>query len=177
MESKNVMLISPDEVKAQSDLNLNVDDTVIGASIRAAQEVYLRDIIGTAFLTRLKDLVWNAIEGNPDSITDSDNIAYKTLLDDYIDPVLAYKVASEICDRLSYQTRNMGVVRNSDTNLNAADNQDVRYLREVYDTYFNDAVNRMVEFICGNKEAYAESEFPCGCGRNPKYARTGLWLG
>lgn len=174
---KNVMLVSPDEVKAQSDVNYNVDDTAIGASIRVAQNIYLRDIIGTDFLEKLQELVWNEISGAEDKISDEANVAYKTLLDDYIGDVIIYKVAYELCSRLTYKLRNIALVQNSDTNANASQLADVIYMKEVYDTYFNDATNRMVEFICKNKDAYPEAEFACGCGKNPLYGRTGLWLG
>lgn len=174
---KNVMLISPDEVKAQSDINYNVDDTAIGASIRVAQNIYLRDIIGTDFLEKLQELVWNEISGAEDKISDPENVAYKELLDYYVGDVITYKVASELCARLTYKLRNIALVSNSDTNANAAQLADVDYMRDVYDTYFNDATNRMVEFICKNKDAYPEAEFTCGCGKNPLYGRTGLWLG
>lgn len=176
-EYKNVMLIAPDEVKAQSDLNYNVDDTVIGASIRVSQNVYLRDIIGTDLLEKEQELVWNAITGSGSSIDDEENLAYKTLLDDYITPALAYKVASEICTRISLKIRNMGVVKNSDTNVNSVELSDIIYLKDTYDTYFNDVLNRMAEFICSNRDAFPENNFNCGCGDTPKYGRTGLWLG
>lgn len=177
MEYKNVMLVSPDEVKSQSDINYNVDDTVIGASIRVSQNVYLRDIIGTQFLEKLQELVWNSIQGEPGNIDEEQFVAYKNLLDDYISPVLSYKTASEICARISYKIRNAGVIQNSDTNINAATLSDIVYTKDTYDTYYNDALNRMTEFICNNKAAFPESDFTCGCGKHPKYARTGLWLG
>lgn len=176
-EYKNVMLISPDEIKAQGDLNYNVTDDVIGASIRVCQNIYLRDVIGTAFLDKIQELVWNGIEGSGSSISDNENVAYKTLLDDYIIPVLTYKVSSEICTRISLKIRNMGVIKNSDTNVNPAQQSEIEYLKDTYDTYYNDALNRMTEFICQNEAAYPESDFICGCGKSPKYARTGLWLG
>lgn len=174
---KQVMLISPDDVKAQGELNYNVDDTVIGASIRVSQNVYLRDVIGDALLNRLQELVWNAIDGGDDTIEDEENVAYKTLLDDYISPVLAYKVSSEICARISLKIRNMGVVKNSDTNVQATSLQEIIYLKETNDTLFNDALNRMVDFICQNKAAFPESDFVCGCGKTTLYANVSLYLG
>lgn len=176
-EWKNIMLISPDDVKAQGELNYNVDDTAIGASIRVSQNVYLRDVIGDDLLGKLQELVWNSIQGADDNINSKDNIAYKTLLDDYIQPVLAYKVSSEICARITLKIRNMGVVKNSDTNVNQVSLQDIIYLKQTNDTLFNDALNRMVKFICDNNEAFPESEFVCGCGKHPLFGNTGLWLG
>lgn len=176
-EYKNTMLISPDTVKSQSDLNYNVDDIAIGASIRVAQNIYLRDIIGGALLERLQELVYNAIEGNPDNIDEEANIAYKTLLDDYIEDFLTYKVTSEIATRLSLKIRNMGVIKNSDTNISPATLEDLNYLYQTSETYVNDAANRMTAFICKNAAAYPENIFNCGCNDGPLYANTGLWLG
>ena len=176
-EYKNVMLIGPDEIKANGDLNYNVTDDIIGASIRASQNIYLRDVIGSALLEKIQQLVWNKIKELGDDIDTEANVPYKTLLDEYISPVLTNKVVSEICVRISLRIRNMGVVQNSDININAATLQDIQYLKDTYDTYYNDALNRMAEFICQNKGAYPESDFICGCGKNPKYARTGLYLG
>ena len=176
-EYKNVMLISPDEVKSQGDINYNVDDSFIGSSIRVSQQIYLRDIIGDALLEKLQVLVYNAIEELPDNIDDNENIAYKTLLDDYIVPFLTYKVSYEICTRISLKIRNMGIIKNYDTNQQQAELADVLYLQQTNDTYANDAANRMTKFICSEKAAYPESDFVCGCDESPKYARTGLWLG
>lgn len=177
MEWKKVLLISPDEIKAQGDINYNVNDAEIGASIKVCQNIYLRDVIGGALLEKLQELVWNDIQGEGSMISDPENIAYQMLLDDYVIPVLTYKVSSEICTRISLKIRNMGVVKDSDTNINAASLSDIQYMKDTYDTYYNDALNRMAEFICQNKDAFPESDFICGCGKNPKYARTGLWLG
>ena len=175
MNKKDIMLISPEEVKAQSDLSYNVDDRVIGASIRAAQNIWLRDVIGTEFLEKLQELVMNSIEEiHPDI---DDEVAYKTLLDEYITPLLAYKVAAEICDRITLKIRNMGVIQNSDINVNAVSLDDVVYLQAKYEVYYNDACNRLAEFVCQHSDAYPESNFICGCGKSPRYGRTGLWLG
>ena len=43
----DVMLISPDTIKAMGEIDKNVDDGVIGASIRAAQHIYVQTVIGT----------------------------------------------------------------------------------------------------------------------------------
>ena len=100
MEKQNiildVMLISPDTIKAMGEIDQNVDDGVIGASIRAAQNIYVQTVIGTNLLNRLQELVYNAITGEGESINDPQNAHYKALLDHYLRDVIAYKVASEI---------------------------------------------------------------------------------
>ena len=77
----------------------------------------------------------------------------------------------------------MGVVQNSDTNVNYVSLDDIKYLRDTYKGYWDSAVNRMYTFIRQNKDAFAELD---GCdaeyGGNKidikaKFGNTGLWLG
>lgn len=174
---KNVMLVSPDEVKADGMINYNVDDEIIGSSIRIAQNIYLKDAIGDALVEKIQSLVYNSIIDTDNAIDDEDNVQYQVLLDDYIVPALTYRTAVEICSRISLKIRNAGVVKNSEMNVQPVDMSELIYLRDTNDTLWNDALNRMVEFICQNKESYPESDFVCGCNNTTKFARTGLWLG
>lgn len=181
-EYKNTMLISPNTIKGMSLVNLNVDDADLAASIRVAQNIYIRDIIGTDFLNALKELVYNAIKGQQPSINDPDKAQYKEFLDDYLKDALAYKTVSEVCRRISYKIRNVGVAQNGDTNINAANSTDIKELKTEYDTYFNDACNRIIEYLKANKDQFPEVGDYCPCGDalpnlNAKYGNCGLWLG
>lgn len=177
MEYKNVMLISPDTIKAFGDLNYNVEDGVIGASIRAVQNVYLTDIIGVDLVEKLQQLIYNRIKGLENNIDDASNYQYKALLDDYINDVMAYKVAAEMCVRMALKMRNAGIIQTNDTNITNVSLKDVKYLSKSYDTYFNAAVNRMVKFIKENKSAFPELDNVCCSKFLSKYGNTGLWLG
>ena len=174
---KTTMLVSPTKVKESGELNVGVEDRQIAASIRTAQNVYLRDVLGTDLIERLQELVFNKIQGNDDNIDDSENIAYKTLLDEYLQDALVYKTVIDLAMRKSLEIRNMGVVQNYDTNVQAKDLEDIKYLQNYIETMYNDKLNRMVEFLCQNKEAIPESNFTCGCKPKTKFANTNLFLG
>lgn len=176
-EYKNTMLVSPKKIKENGSINPNTDEGVIGASIRTAQEVYMTDIVGDELVERLQQLVYNKIKGLPDSIDDTENVAYKTLLDEYFTPALISKTIVEVAIRISLKIRNMGVVQNSDVNVNAASLDDIKYLQNYEETSFNHYLNRMAEFLCKNKEAIPESKYDCGCEPKKKYANVNLWLG
>lgn len=175
---KNVMLISPQKVKSYGVINLNVNESEVGNAIRISQNIYLQDIIGTDLVEHMQELVYNKVKGTGSSIDDEENEAYKVLLDDYLVPVLVYRTAVELCTVMTLKIRNMGVVKNSDTNVQATSAGDVKYMAEYYETFFYDAVNKLMDFLCENKEAYEEvPDGFCTCQRKPRYARTGLWLG
>lgn len=177
-EFKNAMLISPQKVKTYGVINLNVNESEIGNAIRISQSIYLKDIIAPELVERIQLLVYNKIKGLEPSIDDEENEAYKSLLDDYITPVLVYRTAVELCTLVTLKIRNMGVVKNNDTNVQSTTAGDVKYMAEYYETFFYDAVNKMMDFLCQNKAAFEElpDDF-CTCKSKPRYARTGLYLG
>lgn len=176
---KNTLLISPTTMKKYGVINLNLDDTMLGNAIRISQNVYLRDVIGDDLIDHLQDLVYNKIQGlDGDKIDDEGMIAYKTLLDDYITPVLVYRSAMEAATIATLKIRNMGLVKNTDANVNQTTSSDLDSIREYYGTFFNDAINRMMDFLCENKKAFVEiGDGFCTCSRKPLYGRTNLWLG
>lgn len=179
-EYKNTMLISPKRVKESGELSLNCDDTMIGASIRTAQKVYLTDILGKAMIEKLQELVYNKISGQPNDIDAPDNVAYKTLLDDYLCDALIYKTIVDLYLRSSMKIRNMGAVQNTDTNVLSMSLDDIKYMQNYVETMYNDALNKMSDFICENKAAFpeiGEGKIKCGkCGRNGKFANINLYL-
>lgn len=178
-EYKKVMLISPDTVKASGNINYNVDDEVIGSAIRTAQNIYLTDVLSTDFVEKLQLLVWNAIQGEEDNIETPQNAHYKAFLEDYIKEAMNYKTTAEICVRIALKIRNMGVVQNADTNVNPVSLDDVKYLRDTYNGYWESSVNKMYAFLKKNRELFPEFT-GCGCDKinvKAKYGNTGLWLG
>ena len=172
------MLISPKRVKESGELNLNVDDGAIGTSIRTAQGVYLVDVLGSDLVEKVQELVYNKVQGaSANTIDSEENVPYKTLLTEYITPVLISQTIIDIALRNSLKIRNMGVVQNSDTNVNSVTVADIMHLQNYQETMLNHHLNRMVEFICENKAAFPEADFVCGCKPKRKYANTNLWLG
>lgn len=177
-EIKNIMLISPNKVKGYEVINLNVSDSQIGNAIRISQNIYLKDNINRDLIERLQQLVYNKINNQPDTIDDEQNVAYKALLDDFITPALVYRTAMELVTITTLKIRGMGLVKNSDTNVQTTTSADVKYMSEYYDTMYNDALNRCTDFLCENKEAFIElPDGFCTCSSKPRYARTGLYLG
>lgn len=177
-EIKNTMLVSPTKVKTYGNINLNVADSDLGAAIRVAQNVHLKDAIDRDLIEHVQELVYNKIKNLPDTIDDPENESYKTLLDEYLVPALVYRTAMELCVILTLKIRNAGLVKNSDTNVQATTASDVSYMAEYYGGLYNDALNRTVDFLCENKGAFVElPDGFCTCIRKPRFAQTNLWLG
>ena len=175
---RNTMLVSPQKVKTYGNINLNVNDSEIGAAIRISQNVHLKDAICRDLVEHLQELVYNNIKGIHPNIKDEENEAYKALLDDFIVPALVYRTAMELCTILTLKIRSMGVVKNNDTNVQTTTAADISYMTEYYGALYNDALNRTVDFLSENKEAFKElPDGFCTCSSKSRFAQSGLWLG
>jgi hypothetical protein len=181
---KNTMLISPNTVKASTYLVGNVDDGMVGAAIREAQEVHLQSIIGSELLYRIQELVYNAITGNTDTIDDAENECYKDCLDNYITPYMEEKVQAVLVLMVSYKTRNLGVIHASDTNLNAPSINDVLLVQQRYNGVAAKYATALSKYLCQNKPCFPELTSE-GCNCTPyvapqigkTFVNIGLWLG
>ena len=165
MEIYQIMLVSPNEVKAGGYVTNDVTDGTIGASIREAQDIHLKAIIGSRLLERIQELVYNKMKGLEDNIDDDVNSAYKYLLDRYIGDYLVPKTTSLLCVPISLKLRNMGVVQNSDTNVNRSNVDDIFVLQHRFETIACRKATELSMYLCANKDAFPElSENSCNCG-------------
>ena len=175
MMNNKIFLISPDDVKAASNINYNVDDGDVSSAIRTSQNIYLRDIIGDYLLERLQDMVADG------SIEDPENAAYLTLLDDYVSEYLALKACVEVCVPISFKIRNIGISQDYDSNIQAAQLQNIAEIANYYETQSIDKANRIIDFLVENRNAFPELHIHCGCGKKApclkKKANTNIWLG
>ena len=178
IEITNTMLVSPTKVKSFGVINTNNSESEMGAAIRVAQNVHLKDAINRDLIERVQQLVYNKIKGLEDNIDDEKNAAYKTLLDEFLTPALVYRTAMELCTINTLKIRNMGLVKNSDTNVQTTSAAELSYMTEYYGVLYNDALNRISDFICENKTAFQEiPDGFCSCESKPRFGQTNLWLG
>ena len=143
MEYKNVLLVSEDKVKSESNIDANISGKYLLTAIKLAQDTQLQSTIGTELLESLQKKVINYTADVPvhpiepeepysDSIDDHKNSRYKELLDYYIQPYLIYQVLSEIIIPISYKLSNFGVMRTDDEKAYVADNSKVDLLKQHY---------------------------------------------
>lgn len=146
----NVQLISEATLKKYSLINDNVDACYIAPAIQKAQDMGLQPLIGTYLYDKICTLVAE------ETISSTDNAAYKTLLDVYITPYLCQKVMSEIQIPLFAKIRNSGILNSTDQQTNNLTMQEVEWMKRNFD---NDAAfygQRMVEYLCTNSTSYPE---------------------
>lgn len=171
---RNVLLISEDTIKTHSGLNDNIFGKSLLPAIREAQEIGLQSIIGTCLYERLCSMVEYG------SIMDSENIQYKTLLDNEIQYYLLYKVISDLIPIIGVKLGNLGVMVSNDEHIQNL-SEDERSRVDTYYAYRADFYcKRLQEFLLDNKELFVELD-DCQCSKIKanldSAASTGLWLG
>lgn len=95
------LLTTEDNVKMIAVLDDNIAGNYLRAAIMEAQEVWLRNIIGTTLLEALKA---RAAAGTLDG-------AYATLVNEYAVFYLAYQTKAELLPKVAYKVGNAGVVK------------------------------------------------------------------
>lgn len=184
MKARDILLEAPDDIKAATYLNNNVNDKDISAALRETQESFLVKILGTNLFRRLQELVYNAIVGNEDNIDSEENAAYKELLDDYVQPFIEAKIQAVLPLPITFKTRNLGVTKSSDDNVQAATLDDAAFMQRRYNTIADQRATNLSFFLCKRKDDYPELIAPdCGCGLfyppilGKRFSNTALWLG
>lgn len=104
------LLTTEDNVKLIGGLDENIAGKYLRHAIMEAQEVGLRNIIGTNLLEALKTAA------GASTLADE----YKTLVDEYIVYYLAYAAKAELLPKVAYKVSNAGVVKGAAEGYTAA---------------------------------------------------------
>lgn len=158
--SAPVYLISTTRLKEVSEIHANVDDKILKRAITVAQDVYLESILGTRLLNHIKSLL-------PTTIL-SGNAAYKTLLDDYIEPTLIYYSLLEGLDLIAFKLTNKGVLKREAEEAQPALSDERRGLINNYKEKAEHYGDRLVRYLVANSTTLPEySESPADLSELP----------
>lgn len=168
-----VFLISETTVKECCSISENLAGQYIRPSVREAQDVSLRNIIGTALLRKLKELVAAG------TIGDQENAAYKDLLD-IAQPFLANTACVGIAQRVTYKVTNAGVVKTPDEKVEVASQPDMAKVQTFYQSKADSCAFDLERWILENRGDFPElREHDCERIHAHLYtaATCGIWLG
>lgn len=134
-------LISEAKFREFTDVDNNLDTTLIKNAIREAQDIELQRIVGTVLYRKLlSDVQGSTLTGN-----------YKTLVDDYIQDFLIYATYYYSLDSIYLRSRNNGLIQpNGGENSNAVD-------RSLYNVKRQNVENKM-EYYAERLKNYLISE-------------------
>lgn len=175
MNYKDVLLISEDFIKSESNLDQNISGNYLGPAIRLSQEIGLQSTIGTKLLESIQKKVYDQEINNPE------NKKYKEVLDYYIQPFLVYTVLSDIIIPISYKLSNFGVMKSDDEKTYNAEHSQINLLRQYYTDKADFFKRRLQYWIIDNYNEFPElyNYKPLKDMAPNLYSATscGLWLG
>lgn len=171
---KNVLLISEDTLKSNSEISDNLYGKSLLPAIKTSQELYLQEFLGSCLYNKLLSLVADG------TISDQENVAYKDLLDLYCTPYLVERTVADLIPVVGSKIANLGVYKSSDQYTDNVSAGEVERLQNLHVIKANHYAKRMQLFLKGNRSAFPELDC-CSCGEiKPTLdssADCGLWLG
>lgn len=168
-----ILLSSEAFVKSVSSVSDNLSGKYILPSLREAQEIGLRGILGDLLLDKLKALRKdNTLETEAGGV-------YKTLVD-HCQYYLAYMTIVEVTNKVSYKIGNFGVTKTQDENLQVATQDEIAKMQYYYQSKADACCLDLQNFLLQNKGSYPELT-ECCCSRIESNLRSaascGIFLG
>jgi len=167
------LLTSESFVKSVSSISDNVAGKYIQPSIREAQEVALKSILGSCLLNRLKEI------GIENKFNEQENANYKDLVD-RCQYFLAYTAIVEITNKVSYKIGNFGVAKSNDENLTVVTQDEIGKMQYYYQSKADFCALELQQWLLDNRPFFPELN-DCACDKIKSNlhsaASCGLWLG
>lgn len=132
------LFITLKELKRKSIFDGNIDADKIIQFIEVAQDTEVQTYLGTKLYEKLQsDIIANSLTGN-----------YKTLVDDYIKPMLIWYTQAAYIPYAAYQISNGGIYKHNSENSTSVDQSEINSLAshatetaEFYTQRFMDHMN------------------------------------
>lgn len=150
-----ILLSSEAFVKSVTSASDNLSGKYILPSLREAQEIGLRGILGDDLLAKLKALIK---EGTLE--TESKGV-YKTLVD-HCQYYLAYMTIVEVTNKVSYKIGNFGVTKTQDENLQVASQDEIGKMQYYYQSKADACCLNLQNFLLEHRTDYPELS-KCAC--------------
>lgn len=169
----NILFVSEDYVKSNSNLNDNMFGKNLLPAMREAQDVYLQQIIGSTLYNKLIDMI------DQETIGETENALYKDLLDNQIRPYLLYQTLVQLLPVINAKLVNFGTSQSNDEHIVNLSQGDVAVLTGHYQAMADFYCRRLQEYILNNCDSLSIDTCTCeGIRASLNSAATcGIWLG
>ena len=140
------LFISRTDLIRNSIIDGNVDTDKFIQFIKIAQEIHVRNYLGSDLYNRIStDIINDTLTGD-----------YLTLVKTMVQPMLIHFAMVDYLPFAAYQLKNGGVLKHNSENSETVSKNEIDYLvnkeREFADYY----TRRFIDFMCFNQEKYPE---------------------
>lgn len=144
------LFITTDELKRKSIIGGNVDSDKFIQFIEVAQDLHIQNYLGTQLYNKLMSLI---VAG---TIDDAGNADYKTLLDDYVAPMLVWFAQADYYAFAPFQVSNGGVFKHRSENSNSPEITEVQMLVSRCKDTAEFYTRRFLDYMGYNNDLYPE---------------------
>jgi len=142
------LFINRTDLIRNSIMDGNVDTDKFIQFIKIAQEIDVQQLMGTKMYDGLTAAIPN--------IDLPANARWKTVLDDYIAPMLIWYAQSNYMPFAAYQIKNGGVFKHTSENAQSVDKNEIDFLVEKARTNAEWYSRRFIDFMSFNQTTYPE---------------------
>ena len=142
------LFISREDLVRNTIINGTVDSDKFSPFIKLAQIQHIQNYLGTK--------MYNALTIAIPNIDQPANARWKTLLDDYVVPMLIWFAQVDYIPFASYQIRNGGMFKHRSENADTVSKEEVDYLVEKARTNAEWYSRRFIDFMSFNQTTYPE---------------------
>jgi hypothetical protein len=143
------LFINRTDLVRNSILDGNVDTDKFIQFIKLAQEIHIQNYLGTELYNEISGMISDG------SIDDNANAKFKTLLNEYIAPMLIWFAQVDYIPFAAYQIRNGGIYKHSSETSESVSKNEVDYLVEKARQNANWYSRRFIDYM-----AFNQSDFP-----------------
>ena len=144
------LLITRDDIVKKTALNGNVDVDLFIQFVNIAQDTHIQNYLGTQLLEKLQALI------SAGTVNDAGNLAYKTLLLEYVKPMLIHWSMVEYLPFGAYTIANKGIYKHGSENSESISKNEIDYLIEKQRQIAEHYTTRFIDFICFQTAIYPE---------------------
>lgn len=148
----NTQIISITEFKKHSVVNFNVEDAILNAALMDAQDIRLKEVIGSKLYAKILSLVEANTLDNPA------NIVYANLFYDYIADVIIRWAIVEVVFYTNTKIRNTGNVKLNSEQSATADDANFNSMTSTYKDkaeFYSEQLRKHIQY---NINDYPESQ-------------------
>jgi len=148
--AQKALFVTIQDIKQKSIVSGNLDPDKIIQFVEVAQDTQIQNYLGGTLYKKLQTLIIN------NTINDAGNADYKTLLDEYIKPMLIWFTQSTYLPFAAFQVGNGGVYKhrseNSDSITESELNMLINRASETAEFY----TRRFMDYMDFNSQLYPE---------------------
>ena len=160
------LFINRTDLVRNSIIDGNVDTDKFIQFVKIAQEIHIQNYLGTELYNKISTLITSG------DIDEAEYADYKTLLNDYIQPMLIWWSQVDYIPFASYQIRNGGIYKHSSETSESVGKDEVDFLvnkaREKADFY----TRRFIDYISFRNATYPEYTANTNEDMNPSQDET-----